>query len=204
MTWASFGPLIATDATTGERIVNGSGRVYDVEDTAFTTPLTVRFRSGLTATEVRSGVDGYLPEFSVEDRSTIVWRSGDEKHAVINSLRGLEARQSALSDEVGALRSAVQSISTDAISPNPAVWASREFVTTEVAKVSGGGSVDLSPYVKTTDARLLTPQDRAELDALPAPATIMEQAAGVEGRFRGFVTAQPSNLVAGDWWVLLS
>ena len=46
----------------------------------------------------------------------------------------------------------MQSISADAISPNPAVWASREFVTTEVAKVSGGGSVDLSPYLKTTDA----------------------------------------------------
>ena len=180
MAWALFGPLIATNATTGERVVGGVGRVYDVADTSYATPLSVRLLSGAVVTEVTSGQDGYLPAFAVEDRAVVVWRSGAAQPVVLNSLLGLDAAMTALRGEVATL-------AQRGLSPDPTVWATRQFVSETVA-----GGVSLEDYATKAELNAAL----AQIGALTTRVTALESGA-VQTGWTGEVALIGDSLIEG-------
>lgn len=57
---------------------SASFSVYDLNDTTFTTPLNVtRLSDGVTTTTLLSDSNGYLPDFTVIDRNSVVLRTAD-------------------------------------------------------------------------------------------------------------------------------
>lgn len=81
-------------------------------------------------------------------------------------------------------------ISITADTPSPGVASTTSQGVVELATIAEANSDD--------ETLAVTP---AGLKAVSA--TRMLQADGVTARFRGFVTAQPADLAAGDWWILI-
>lgn len=67
MAYVAFGPFVAVDPAYPDSLVrNGSGVVYAVTDTTFTTPLPMRTLAGSTITSVTSNAQGLVDEFEAD------------------------------------------------------------------------------------------------------------------------------------------
>lgn len=93
MSLFTFGPFVAYDPTTGTLVTSGSGQVYAITDTTFTTPLSVTDLTGSAMTEVKSSNVGIIDEFNVnlaDDAGEVNWKSGDWVIR-LNSFKGVMA-----------------------------------------------------------------------------------------------------------------
>jgi hypothetical protein len=68
-------PTVARSAT---------GSVYAVADTTFTTPLTVTMVvGGSTTTTISSDANGFFPDFTVNDRTSVVWKQASSSFTTV-------------------------------------------------------------------------------------------------------------------------
>lgn len=72
-----FEPVVAKDSDSDAVAYGAVGSVYDPTDTGFTNPLPVTLLSGSVTTTLSVGALGVTPEFYVEDRIRVVFKSGD-------------------------------------------------------------------------------------------------------------------------------
>jgi lysophospholipase L1-like esterase len=68
-------PAVAKSAT---------GSVYAIADTTFTTPLTITMVvGGSTATTISSDAQGFFPDFTVADRTSVVWKQASSSFTTV-------------------------------------------------------------------------------------------------------------------------
>lgn len=168
MPWITFGPFVAYDAA-GGIASNAVGKLYDVNDTTFSTPLVVQDASGVPIPDVTATADGVVSPFRLEDRTEAYWRSGSYT-VYVQSLTGVREQLTALDVELN-------TITTDATNLGQRVTALEARPTGG----TGGGGVtdhgalsgladDNHPHYLTSargDARYYT---RAQADAATTSA----------------------------------
>lgn len=63
---------------------SATGQVYAIADTTFTTPLTVTMVVGGTAaTSLSSDANGFFPDFTVADRTSVVWKQNSSSFTTV-------------------------------------------------------------------------------------------------------------------------
>jgi lysophospholipase L1-like esterase len=68
-------PTVARSAT---------GSVYAIADTTFTTPLTITMVvGGSTTTTISSDANGFFPDFTVNDRTSVVWKQASSSFTTV-------------------------------------------------------------------------------------------------------------------------
>lgn len=72
----TFPSYPALDPTTETLVRGASGQVYDINDTAGSTPLSITDLNGLPLAEVKTTEQGITTPFRVEDKPEVIWRSG--------------------------------------------------------------------------------------------------------------------------------
>lgn len=86
---------------------NASGQVYAYADTTHTTPLTVTFANGTTATTLTSDAVGVFPGFDAVGHTQVRWYAAGVD-VVLTSHAGLLAAQTALEGQIAALRAQLE------------------------------------------------------------------------------------------------
>lgn len=121
--WVSFDALLAVAAGSDGRLapVAGSGQIFALADTSFTTPLPLRDNAGVAILQLASSSLGFVPEFQADipdvDMGRAWFKSGPYVQQV-ESYRGLRDVVSAVSASasLAALSSAASSkAATDAL-----------------------------------------------------------------------------------------
>lgn len=72
----TFPSYPALDPTSETLVRGASGQVYDINDTAGTTPLSITDLNGLPLSEVKTTEQGVTAPFRVENKPEVIWRSG--------------------------------------------------------------------------------------------------------------------------------
>lgn len=116
MAWYPFPPTAALN-TEGELAQSGSGAIYALDDTGFTTPLTVRDASGASITSVTVSSIGVHQWFEVEDHGAVWWKSGSLPAVHLVSYKGYLDATVAAQDAAEVAATAAQDIADLVIPP---------------------------------------------------------------------------------------
>ena len=116
MIWYPFRRQAAWNSV-GDPVQSGSGAVYAVADTTFSTPLTVRpVGGGVTSTTVT--IDDFLShEFEVEDHEEVYWKSGALPPVHLFSAIGMRDDTRASAADAEAARVAAEAAAAAATGP---------------------------------------------------------------------------------------
>ena len=68
---------------------SATGSVYAIADTTFTTPLNVKLVVGnFTSTSLSSDANGFFPDFTVNDRTSVVWKQASSSFTSVLTTNG--------------------------------------------------------------------------------------------------------------------
>jgi hypothetical protein len=137
MTRYEFPSVVAKDPSADIIVKNGSGQIFALADAAFSTPLTVYDKNGLTKTLVNTTLDGVTEEFSVDDQYIVWWRSGTWAF-LIYSFTGIQAAASAAAASATSAANAAAASAVSAQDAASAATANSDSGIQSILQLTGG------------------------------------------------------------------
>lgn len=115
MTDYPFDAIVAIDRVTGDRVVNGSGQVYALDDVARANPLPVFDLTMLPLVDnkLTTNSEAYIPNFKVQDHWRVVFVSGTNE-VIVTSHEGLKEAADAAADRAELSRLASEAAASTA------------------------------------------------------------------------------------------
>lgn len=154
MAWNLFPAMLALDDATGDVARNVAGQVFAPEDTARATPLPMQDATGVAITAAVSNRLGLIQKFRVENRQTVIWKSGAHEVEVLSIesvVADVRAAQSAAASSAASAataaadaRAAVAAQDVNVASFVRATGSETNKAVVEVAGSAGTGSGDVS------------------------------------------------------------
>lgn len=199
MTDYPFDAIVAIDRITGDRVVNGTGQVFALDDTARANPLPVFDLTMLPipGNTLTTNSEAYIPNFKVQDHWRVLFLSGT-KEVIVTSYEGLKEEAAA-----SAAASDLSRVAAETAATNAATEVQAQLGATVTAAEEAQAASEVSKQAAIDAANLVEAPTDVAMETLIEGPTLTRTAlnAAIDGHFSGYdivVGAGQSNAEQSD------